>query len=311
MLLYATLAQLQAETETNPETPANETFTADDYKLLDCLRATTAYIDRRTHYSFFPARASYYYDSIGDHIDNMRLLMSLGRPLLSLTSIQQVTTPKPEAVSTVDSNTYNVYPLNVSPAFYLQFFTGSTVVFGINPYLIGYTSNWQQNIKINGVWGYRENYATEAWTSSGDTVQNPGGLNTTATSITVSNANGADALGRLPRFSPGNMLGVTVGDNTEYLSVTSVTGNVLTVQRGMNGTTAITIPQTTTINVFVPQPEITRACVRLAGYMFARRGAFNRRTVNDLGATVEYSPDIPDDVNILLDLFTNKDSEAV
>jgi hypothetical protein len=126
-------------------------------------------------------------------------------------------------------------------------------------------------VSIAGTWGWHDRW-TKAWRDSSDTVQdNP--LSDSATALTVTDADGVDSDGFSPRFQVGHLLQI----ESEYLRVIAVntTTNQLTVQRGVNGTTASSHVQTTTIDTYQPVPAIRDLCVRYAELLFNSIGIFD------------------------------------
>jgi hypothetical protein len=140
---------------------------------------------------------------------------------------------------------------------------------GSQPNLL-YSGTVQQANAVTGIWGYHEHWNTYAWEDTQDEVEdNP--LTSTATLVTVNDADGADLYGFKPRFKE-QML---VRAGTEYMHVTAVnaTGNQLTVVRGANGSTAAEHVQNTTLYVYRPMPEIQEAAFLLAKWLYDRKDA--------------------------------------
>jgi hypothetical protein len=160
--------------------------------------------------------------------------------------------------------------------------------------LTNYSSNWYTGcvanqpykIYVTGTWGWHEDYSNAF--DSVDTVQdNP--LSSSATSLTVSDADGADLDGFTPRFSPGNLLQI----GSELLDVTAVntSTNVLTVRRGVNGSTAAAHVQNTAIGVYRVDERIQRIATRQAALLYARKGAFQVETLDGVGV-ITYPQDL-------------------
>jgi hypothetical protein len=150
----------------------------------------------------------------------------------------------------------------------------------------GCSSTQPYKIYVTGTWGYHPDYSNAF--DSVDTVQdNP--LTAAATSITVSDADGADLWGFTPRFSPGNLIKI----EDELIDVTAVntTTNVLTVRRGRNGTTAAAHAQDTAISVYQVDERIQRAVTRQATLLYARRGAYQVETLDGVGV-ITYPQDL-------------------
>lgn len=143
-----------------------------------------------------------------------------------------------------------------------------------------------QFILVTGVWGWHEDYAN-AYAHVDDLAANV--ATTTATTVTVADADGADLDGFTPRFSPGNLIQV----GTELMEVTAVntTTNVLTVKRGVNGTTAATHTATDDVNVYLVDERIKRITMRQAGLLYARKGAYQVETLDGVGV-ITYPQDL-------------------
>lgn len=111
------------------------------------------------------------------------------------------------------SSDYVLYPYNTNPknTIALVDFVASWT----------YTTQRQQAITITGTWGYNTNPA-RMWQQT--TTLN-GALNSSATTVTVTSASGLDVLQY-----------IKVDD--EMMQITAIAGAVLTVVRGVNGTTA-------------------------------------------------------------------------
>ena len=140
---------------------------------------------------------------------------------------------------------------------------------------------------VTGTWGYVPDYSNVF--ESVDTIQDAGGINATTTSITVADADGADLNGFTPRFSPGNMLQI----ESEWLDVTAVntTTNVLTVRRGVNGSTAAIHAKDVAIKTFRVDERIQRIASRQAALLYVRRGAFQVETLDGVGV-ITYPQDL-------------------
>jgi hypothetical protein len=150
---------------------------------------------------------------------------------------------------------------------------------------------------VTGTWGWHEDYSNAF--DSVDTVQdNP--LSASATSITVSDADGTDVNGDTPRFSPGNLIKI----EDELIDVTAVntTTNILTVRRGVNGTTAAAHVQTTPISVYQVDERIQRIATRQATLLYARRGAYQVETLDGVGV-ITYPQDLLTELKNVLTEF--------
>jgi hypothetical protein len=139
-------------------------------------------------------------------------------------------------------------------------------------------------IRINGIWGFNTDYEN-AWLETTTVAIATG----TSTTITATNADGTDGYGRSPWISPGALLKI----EDEFLLVTAVNvgTNVLTVKRGMNGTTSVNHAVATTIYVWQVEDVVRRAVARQAAFLYARRGAYESSSVTDVGI-VNYPSDL-------------------
>jgi hypothetical protein len=147
------------------------------------------------------------------------------------------------------------------------------------------------------VWCNRNRFATEAWISSGDTVQDAP-LTASATTLNVSLASGVASDGLSPRFQVGQLLRI----ESEYLVITGISTNALTVGRGARGSTAAIHVATTAIDVFRPQPEIVRACALMASFNYANIGKHDAISFD--GNKFNKPIEMPDEVKELLEHFT-------
>ena len=102
--------------------------------------------------------------------------------------------------------------------------------------------SWYENgtddpstVKITGVWGFHADYAhgyavVDALAAAI--------VSTSATTLTVADVDGTDEYGFTPRISAGNLL--KIDDELLEVTATNTSTNVVTVRRGVNGTTAAT-----------------------------------------------------------------------
>lgn len=108
--------------------------------------------------------------------------------------------------------------------------------------------DFTDSVDIVGTWGYHDNFAA-MWIDSTDTVQdNP--LSPSDTTLTVADGT---------KFETFQLIRI----ESEYLFITSISTNALTVERGKNGTTAASHVTSTQIDTFVPMPSVAKECRRL------------------------------------------------
>lgn len=116
----------------------------------------------------------------------------------------------------------------------------------------------QRSVKIVGIRGYVDDRDL-AWESTGDTSEdNP--LTSSATTLTVNDADALDVYGVLARFSAGQLLRL----ESEYVETTlaiDTSANTLGIVRGRNSTTAAQHAQNTAIDLWRAPEPIRRACI--------------------------------------------------
>lgn len=283
MKRYATLEQAKAEAR------AKEGYEDADDKALDYLSRAldfvTARIDKITQRTFWPEIRTDYYDARGPHLIDHRLLELTKMPFLSITSVTD------GLGNTLTQGThFYPWPRGKSPITALRLLADSGLSWA------SYGTDWRDAIAVTGIAGYHEDY-DEAWIDSGDSIQDDGGIDSSATLITAEDVDGEDTYGLSPRFSPGNLIRL----GTEFCEVLKVnpSTDTLTVRRGVNGSTAAAHNAAVTIEVWQPDLNIQRAALRWVGYLFQRRGAYEETSYDGI-ATVKFPPDAPGEVDAIL-----------
>ena len=107
-----------------------------------------------------------------------------------------------------------------------------------------------QTVQIDGTFGYHRN-PDAMFLDTGKEVQDDP-LSSSSTSLTVNSSGGSS-------FEILQYLRL----EDEYVLVTAINADVLTVERGVNGTTAVAHVQGTTIEKFIPLPEIENEARRI------------------------------------------------
>jgi len=270
---YATLAQAKNELKAQSNT--------DDDKLMSHLFAASGRVD-----GLFESRYRYFMPWVRTvtlqvdprKVDSRVNIIELPVPLLALTSITYN-----GAAMTVGSNV-EAYVPGMTP--YRQLRLMSTVYSWHN--WGGYNSSYPVPLlSITGIWGYHGDYAN-AWLEV-DSVQDVS-LNASVTSVTVADVDGDDAFGISPRISRGAL--VKVGDEFMEVVNTNTTTNVVTVRRGAHGSTAATHAQNDKVYVWQPEENVRRVTARQAALMYARVGAFEVSTLNEIGVSTTYPQDL-------------------
>jgi hypothetical protein len=171
---------------------------------------------------------------------------------------------------------HRLEPRNTTPYFYIRPLTGY-------PWL------WETDgeIVLVGVQGWHTRYG-EAWTNSGDTVEdNP--LSASATTVTINSAG---------HFLAGQFLRC----ESEFMTVSVVTSGAsptLTVTRGVNGSTAAAHVQNTQLDIWTQREDAVQMTLRLAAYLYHQRDAsvFDVTAIPDAGV-ITLPKGIPADVKL-------------
>jgi hypothetical protein len=219
--------------------------TADDIRLTALLEAASRHVERAAGRRFCPRRAT-----IQHTIGIETTVLVLDDDLLTLESAVDAsgTVSLSDIISQPDTG-------GDSPISILRLKSGRAFTWSATPVYA---------VAITGTWGWHSAW-TRAWDSSADSVvNNP--LSAISTTVTVADADGANPAGEIPRFQVGQLLKI---DN-EYLRVLAVNTatNQLTVERGVNGTTAASHTQTTAINVYRPAQDVEALVIQWAAWLY-------------------------------------------
>jgi len=218
--------------------------TADDPRLLAALQAAAAHIEGAANRRFCPRLATIHHTIGLDHTE-----LPLDDDLLELTSL---TNGDGSAISLSD---VVAAPDSDEPTSVLRLINGLAFTWDVTPV---------QAVAVTGLWGWHNRWPL-AWLNSSDTVQN-NPLSSSATTLTVIDADTADADNQSPRFQVGHLLRI----EGEYLRVlaANTAANQLTVQRGVNGTTAASHAQNTAIHIYQPPSDVNMLALRWAAWLY-------------------------------------------
>jgi len=146
---------------------------------------------------------------------------------------------------------------------------------------------------ITGVWGYHSDY-TNAWLAVDALAA---GIAANVTSLTVADVDGDDPNGLAPRISRGALLKI----DSEFLlaTATATATNIVTVKRGMLGTTAAAHLIAAPVYIYQVEEPIRRVTARQAGLMQARRGAYQEQTFDGVGV-ISYPRDLLGELQAVL-----------
>ena len=214
--------------------------------LRFCERASRLF-DRWTRRHYYPLIGTRYYD----HAESRRV--RLDDDLLAVSTFTTANTN-----TTVTSAQYHLWPYSTYPKNRIDIVTSSGVT-------LSYSGTLQQANAVTGTWGYHTDWGN-AWLDSGDDLAAEI-ASTTATTCTVADADGADIYACTPRFKERQILKI----DDEYLYLTGINTNTLTVVRGVNGSTAATHDSASDIYVFQPEEAVVAAISRWATYLYRQK----------------------------------------
>jgi len=267
MIPYATYEEIK---DALPDTFG----TTDQYKhaFRRCITQSSRLIDRLTGRTFWPQYATRYPHSDGGaslHVDGT--LLEVDNVYMSYDHGENYTTLASTDYFAVGGSDL-LY--DATPIYRLDMNQNTTGNYG-------YWYTGQKSVKIDGWWGWHDNYAN-AWEDSQDTVENDP-LTAAGTTVTVNSISGDDLWGVGPRFQVGQLIKA----DSEYMLVvkTTIAGGTetLTVKRAQCGTTAAAHDQDTTIYVYRPAEIVKEAVIASAVRSFKRaQGSYQ-----DAGGVIE------------------------
>lgn len=190
------------------------------------------YVDTLTVYANTSAWSKAWYAEGGDYVFDM--LHIPNRDLLAIDSI------------TLDGNV-------ISSAFYRLDLSGgypaNRIIFDADNVSYPTSRLFSTSIAITGTWGYHESITT-MWADSGDTVQNASQISASATALEVTDGN---------NFEVYQYLKI----EDEYLFITDITTNTLTVERAKNGTTGAIHANGLAISTYQQTPSVDKEVRRM------------------------------------------------
>lgn len=229
-----------------------------------------------------------------ENVNTYKGILSLPAPLLEARSIVV------GGVSVIYGTDILPYPnANQSPVRELRI----AKIDGSGPIKSWYPANIRlyppiEQIVISGFWGTRTRYGSEGFFDSAVTCPV---MTDSQLQIVVSDVAGADAYGRTPRFSPGNLLRIE-DELAEVIDVATST-KTLTLRRGLRGTAAATHAAGQPIRIWEPEYDIVTCATRQAALLYARRGSYQEVTSFPEGVNVRYPSDLLAEVRATVQLF--------
>lgn len=220
--------------------------TGDDDRLLAALQAASAEIEHAANRRFTPHEASLQH-SVTPRYPTELLLND---DLLDLHALMDGTGQQ--------INLADVYLIPDSaldgPVSLLRLVNGAVFTWDESPLFA---------VDVSGVWGWHDRWS-RAWEASRDSLQVA--INATDEQLAISDADALNTATRSPRFQVGQLIRI----GQEYLRVLGVDGvnDLLTVQRGVNGTLAEAHLIGAAITIFQPALDVQNLCLRWAAWLY-------------------------------------------
>ena len=237
-----------------------------DDELFQLLLAVSVAVDDYCNRRFYPLAATRTFDGPAD------VLLPVP-DLLSVTSLKSDDDDDGTYETTWATTDYQLLPLNAQPS---QHWGGP--YYAVRALARGTKQTFdagQARYEIAGIWGYRD-FQEPSGSLTDGAVGDP-----TTTTVTVDA--GTD-------FAVGQ----TVLVDSEQLLVTAISGNSLTVTRGLNGTTAATHTDNSTVSILRWPAPVERATLINTARIWTRAPAFEPFYVD---------VDLDTDVRTMLDAY--------
>lgn len=223
------------------------TETAQDALLLDIIRATSRDIDAIGCRTYFPRHETRDYDApaVNLFLDDDLL------EVVTLTNGQD---------GALTNEEYKLYPLNENAKDSVKLLPSSGVSWSGDS-----NGDREGAVKIDGIWGFHTRYSS-AWIDTDATITTSVSAAATTAAVTTGKVNAGDLL--------------RIGSEFAYVSAVAVsTADVLTLKRGVNGSTAA---------LHVTGSELERWTYEEIAHLCATAAyAYYRLRVNPVGDTVQ------------------------
>jgi len=223
------------------------TGTGDDDEMWQLLMSVSEYVDKYLDRRIAPYVTTKVFDGNG----KVRLPVD---DLLSVTTLKEDEGDDGTFEKTWTTSDYWLEPFNAEPTkqwgvpyrFIRARGAGDELVF----------PDREQNIQVVGLWGYREFVE-----SSTTLINNGGGYDEVTTTLAVDSGTALE-------------IGETIRIGSEYLLVTNIDTNDLTVSRGLNGSTAVSMLDNAEVDILRWPMPIERACLIQASRLWFRAPTF-------------------------------------
>jgi hypothetical protein len=262
--LYATPTEVQAAMP-DEDFSSDTTYNAMLYALINRI---SRLVDNFCNRVFYPYLDTRYFEGAGE-------LLMLRDDLYSITSASYSTdygvtftdlTENTDFVGQVSNSLNSKQSYNA-----LRIVPSSGAALGAWP--TGFKA-----VKVIGTWGFVQD-RNGGWEDTGDALGTA--LGTSASSVTVSDVDGADKWGISPRIEAGKLLKI----DSEFMEAisTNTGSNTASVVRAVNGTTAVSHNSAAEVDIWRPPEVVKQAVIAEATRIWGRQS----QGYADARATVE------------------------
>ena len=241
--------------------------TGDDDELFQLLLSVSDWVDRYSNRHFYPRTDTLVFDGRGA----AQLLVP---DLIPVTSLKEDNNGDLTFNETWASSDYWLQPYNAAPTQHWGSPHTALKARSAGNKADGFASG-EQNFQLTGAWGYAQ------FSEDSATDLNDASMTTTKTTVAVDDGT---------QFA----IGQTALIGSEQMLVTGISGNDLTVTRGLNGSTAVAHADNSGIDILRWPASVERAALIQAARIWTRSADFEPFFVD---------ADLDTDVRLLLEPF--------
>ena len=251
------------------------TATTYDADILGLLQHTSDQLDHECHRFFECQEGVRYAEGSGTTLLFNDDVLSLSAVALDMDGDGTYETP-------MAATDYILYPLNEYPKMYMKTRSSTGLSF----------PSIRAGIKLTGVFGYGDGYTATPYDASG-AVLATGGISAIATTHTL-----AQGYGML--FSPGQTLRI----DSEQMFISNASGDILTLERAQNGTTAaIHLAAAVIYHYHYHGPIVEATMIQAIRWWKRRESAYQTQSGSaEMGTLVVYKG-LDDDVKRIVEHF--------
>ncbi len=237
------------------------TATTDDVTIRKIVEAASRSIDQYTNRTFVTSTATKIFDG------NVELWIP---DLLSITTLKTDEDGDYDYDNTYDTGDYILYGVGIEDT--LNTYPKIRIEIDPNGDYSSFASGYQKGVQIAGIWGYGDGISATPYISDTTTAE---ALDASETGVDVTSAT---------NLSAGQLILV----ESEQMYIYSISSTTLTVERGVNGTTATTHDTAKTIYIYQYPSDIRQACIDLSVATYQNRAKQGLQTerIGDYSYTI-------------------------